>query len=80
MSRKYSGQISLRIPPSLHKLLSDTATVEDVSLNQFMTMALAREAGFYLEKGKPKARRGRFNDQDRALVGDDSTGAVPSKI
>jgi predicted RNase H-like HicB family nuclease len=49
VSRKYSGQISLRIPPSLHKLLADIAAVEDVSLNQFMTMALARAAVFHLE-------------------------------
>jgi predicted RNase H-like HicB family nuclease len=59
ISRKYSGQISLRIPPSLHKLLSDIATVEEVSLNQFMTMVLAREAGFYHEAAKAKAKRGR---------------------
>ena len=59
VSRKYSGQISLRIPPSLHKLLSDIATVEEVSLNQFMTMALARETGFHFEAVKSKAKRGR---------------------
>jgi predicted RNase H-like HicB family nuclease len=57
--RKYSGQISLRIPPSLHKLLSDIATVEEVSLNQFMTTALAREAGFYLERTESKVKRHR---------------------
>ncbi|MBM4453424.1 MAG: type II toxin-antitoxin system HicB family antitoxin [Chloroflexi bacterium] len=54
VSRKYSGQISLRIPPSLHKLLADIAAVEDVSLNQFMTMALARAAGFHLETAQPQ--------------------------
>jgi len=55
--RKYSGQISLRIPPSLHKLLSDIAAVQEVSLNQFMTMALAREVGFHLEKTKSNVKR-----------------------
>jgi antitoxin HicB len=59
ISRKYSGQISLRIPPSLHKLLSDIATVQEVSLNQFMTMALAREAGLHPETVKAKAKCGR---------------------
>jgi len=59
ISRKYSGQISLRIPPSLHKLLSDIATVQEVSLNQFMATALAREAGFYYEVAKSKAKRSR---------------------
>lgn len=42
---KYSGQISLRIPPSLHRLLSDRATVEGVSLNQYMTAALGKSVG-----------------------------------
>ena len=56
ISHKYSGQISLRIPPSLHRLLSDTATVEDISLNQLMTAALAQSVGLHLETGKPKAR------------------------
>ena len=40
-----SGQIRLRIPPSLHKSLSDKAMMEGVSLNQFMTSALARAVG-----------------------------------
>ena len=42
---KHSGQISLRIPPSLHKILAQRAAVEGVSLNQYMTAALARSAG-----------------------------------
>ena len=41
VSRKHSGQISLRIPPSLHKVLADRAAIEGVSLNQYMTAALA---------------------------------------
>ena len=66
ISRKYSGQISLRIPPSLHKLLSDIATVQEVSLNQFMATALAREAGFHLEIVESKAERGRIYARDKA--------------
>ncbi|MBM3157939.1 MAG: type II toxin-antitoxin system HicB family antitoxin [Chloroflexi bacterium] len=42
---KCSGHIRLRIPPSLHKLLRDRAIVEDVSLNQYMTSALASSVG-----------------------------------
>lgn len=45
VTRKFSGQISLRIPPSLHRLLVNTSMVQDVSLNQFMTMALANFVG-----------------------------------
>jgi antitoxin HicB len=45
VNRKYSGRISLRIPPSLHRLLANSSMVQDVSLNQYMTMALANFAG-----------------------------------
>lgn len=54
---KYSGQIRLRIPPSLHKLLWDRAIVEDTSLNQFVTTALARYVGFPAESRRRKAAR-----------------------
>ena len=57
VTHKYSGQIRLRIPPSLHKLLSDRAVVEDVSLNQLMTTALAASVGLPLEAVKSKSRR-----------------------
>jgi antitoxin HicB len=53
---KYSGQISLRIPPSLHRLLSDKAAVEEISLNQLMATALARSVGFQIETTKTKAK------------------------
>ena len=46
VSRKYSGQISLRISPSLHRLISNRATSEDVSLNQYMTSALAQAVSY----------------------------------
>jgi len=68
ISRKYSGQISLRIPPSLHKLLSDIATVQEVSLNQFMTTALAREAGFHLETTESKVTRGEIYARDKKFT------------
>ena len=50
---KHSGQISLRIPPSLHKVLTDRAIVEGVSLNQYMTSALARSVGWNIDVSKP---------------------------
>ena len=43
ISRKHSGQISLRIPPSLHRVLVDRAVIEGISLNQYMTAVLARK-------------------------------------
>jgi len=54
---KYSGQISLRIPPSLHRLLSDGAVVEGISLNQYMTTALATAVGLEINVSKPKTSR-----------------------
>jgi predicted RNase H-like HicB family nuclease len=81
ISRKYSGQISLRIPPSLHKLLSDIATVQEISLNQFMATALAREAGFYLETVKAKAKRDRIYVRDKTSAEDDSESCrMPRKL
>jgi len=54
---KHSGQISLRITPSLHRLLSDRAAVEGVSLNQYMTAALASSVGLEFDVSKPKTTR-----------------------
>jgi len=39
--RNYSGQIRLRISPSLHRLLTYRAETEGMSLNQYMATALA---------------------------------------
>jgi len=44
-TRKYSGQISLRISPSLHKLLTYRAETEGMSLNQYMGTSLAMSVG-----------------------------------
>jgi antitoxin HicB len=51
---KNSGQIRLRIPPSLHKMLSDRAMVEGVSLNQYMNTALAQVVGY---QSKPLGKK-----------------------
>jgi antitoxin HicB len=42
---KYSGQIRLRISPSLHRLLTYKAETEGISLNQHMATALALSVG-----------------------------------
>jgi predicted RNase H-like HicB family nuclease len=47
--RKYSGQIRLRISPSLHKLLTYRAETEGLSLNQYMATALAISVGLTKE-------------------------------
>jgi len=57
ITHKYSGQISLRIPPSLHKLLFDRAAVEGISLNLCMTAALAKSVGLDVHVAEPKTSR-----------------------
>ena len=59
VSHKYSGQVRLRVPPSLHRALSERAAVEGTSLNQFMTAALATSIHFPLETTGLKRRKGR---------------------
>jgi antitoxin HicB len=49
-STRYSGEIRVRMPPSLHQLLAQRASNEGVSLNQYMVAGLARAVG--LDEGK----------------------------
>jgi antitoxin HicB len=53
---KYSGQVRLRIPPSLHQHLVNLANVEEVSLNQYMVSALSQAAGYGEAKGKKRRK------------------------
>ncbi|OGN88797.1 MAG: hypothetical protein A2Z74_01700 [Chloroflexi bacterium RBG_13_46_9] len=53
--RKYSGEIRVRMSPSLHRLLTDRANIEEVSLNQYMVTALARAVGYPEPKKKKKS-------------------------
>ncbi|OGN96564.1 MAG: hypothetical protein A2Z77_00940 [Chloroflexi bacterium RBG_13_51_36] len=56
--RRYSGQIRLRISPSLHKLLTYRAETEGISLNQYMATVLATSVGTTKEPAHlRKARR-----------------------
>ncbi len=52
MPRKYSGQIRLRISPSLHQSLSYRAKLEELSLNQYMATMLAKSVGLDANKTK----------------------------
>jgi antitoxin HicB len=45
-NQKYSGRILVRMPKSLHADLSRRASIEGVSLNQFVITILARAVGF----------------------------------
>jgi len=49
-STRYSGEIRIRMPPSIHQLLAQRASNEGVSLNQYMVAGLARSVG--LDEGK----------------------------
>ena len=55
--RTHSGQISLRIPPTLHRTLADRAYVEGISLNQYMTAALGQTVGFDIAARRPSGRK-----------------------
>jgi len=57
--RKYSGQIRLRISPSLHRLLTYRAETEGMSLNQYMATALATSVG--ITKESTHSRKARKN-------------------
>lgn len=57
--RKYSGQIRLRISPSLHKLLKYRAETEGLSLNQYMATALAVSVGTAIENSHAKSGKER---------------------
>ena len=54
---KYSGQIRLRISPSIHRMLAYKAELEKVSLNQYMAMALAKSVGDVREPYEATARK-----------------------
>lgn len=41
----FSGQLRIRMPKSLHKILSERAKEENISLNQFIIYQLARTVG-----------------------------------
>ncbi len=55
--RKYSGQIRLRIAPSLHRLLTYRAETEGMSLNQYMATALATSVGITREPAHSRKAR-----------------------
>jgi predicted HicB family RNase H-like nuclease len=44
-TRKYSGNVVLRLPTSVHEDLAKMAALEGVSLNQYMVAALSKRVG-----------------------------------
>jgi hypothetical protein len=63
------SMISLRLPQSLHKRVRELAQREDVSINQFITTAVAEKMSALLtvEYLGRRARRGDRRRFDRAL-------------
>ena len=57
--QKYSGNVCVRMPPTLHKALAQLSVKEDVSLNQYMVMALGMAVGFQSAKNETAAKAGR---------------------
>jgi len=58
---KYSGQIRLRMSPSLHRLISNRAKVERISVNQYMVTALAKSVGLDVGTTRAKAKKKRVD-------------------
>ena len=50
MLRQYSGQLRLRIQPSLHRALATRAKIEEVSLNKYMNTLLAQGVGYLVRE------------------------------
>lgn len=53
--QKYSGNVTLRMPPTLHESLIRISRLERVSLNQYVVSALAKTVGF--REGKQAASK-----------------------
>jgi hypothetical protein len=53
----YSGRLLLRMPQSLHEELARASDRDGVSLNQFITSALAAAVGWRREDGTPLPAR-----------------------
>jgi len=53
----FSGKVLLRMPKKLHRDAERNATRDGVSLNTWLTTAIAREVGPTKEPAKPKAAR-----------------------
>lgn len=52
----YSGQVRIRRPPSLHQQLVYIASMEDVSLNQYMVSTLSQAVGYKEAQEKIKGK------------------------
>jgi predicted RNase H-like HicB family nuclease len=61
-SRRYSGKVVIRMPPTLHESLMFSAVREGVSLNQYLVASLSRTEGHHegiRARAKSATRAGR---------------------
>ena len=64
--REFSGKLTVRIPVSLHRDLSDAAEGEGISLNQFILSVLAAELAWTTRsQGDVEAREARRQENRR---------------
>jgi len=49
----FSGRVTLRVPSSLHRSLSEAAEIENVSLNQYLVGVLSFHTGFCYSRTLP---------------------------
>jgi hypothetical protein len=55
--------LSLRLPDSLHKIVRDIANQENISINQFITMALAEKVSALMTEDYLAARAKRSSKE-----------------
>ena len=48
--KQYSGSFNIRIDPELHREASLLSKIKDISLNQFVERAIAKEVKLSLDK------------------------------
>jgi predicted RNase H-like HicB family nuclease len=74
-SQSHSGRLLLRMPQTLHAELSRAAERENVSLNQFITDALAGALGW-----RAPARKAQMTRAVHGLEGDETAAAGPAGV
>ncbi len=73
---EHSGKFNVRLPRSLHRTLVESAAQEEVSLNQYVTMLLARRDA----QAQVERRLEAIEAQIAAMNGQYSLEAVPDAI
>lgn len=82
MSKKFSGQLRLRMPTSLHRDLAEQAVEEGVSLNTYLLYLISKSYGNQIAPmTEPKSATGNtliFGAEDNTYKSHTSMLVIPS--